>query len=51
MHSLVGGLIPGSSDGVWLVDTAVLPMVLQTPSDPSDFSLTPPWGLLVHSNG
>jgi hypothetical protein len=28
--------------GVWLVDIVVLPMGLQTPSAPSDLSLTPP---------
>jgi len=46
VYSLVGGLIPGSSGGGgwgWLVDV-VLPMVLQIPSAPSVFSLTPPLG-------
>jgi hypothetical protein len=44
MHSLVGGLVPGSSggEGVWLVDIVVLPMGLQTPSTSSVLSLTPP---------
>jgi len=41
VYSLVGGLVPGSSLGVWMVGTVVLPMVLQTPSV---FSLTPPLG-------
>jgi len=36
---VVGGLVPGSIGRVWLVDI-VLPMVLQTPSTPSVFSLT-----------
>ena len=39
VYSLVGDLVPGSSGGgggVWLVDTVVLPMGLQTPS--SSFS-------------
>lgn len=40
-HWLVGSLVPGSSGGIWLVDV-VLPMVLQTLSAPSVFSLTPP---------
>jgi len=31
VYSLVGGLVPGSSGGVWLVDIVVLPMGLQTP--------------------
>jgi hypothetical protein len=30
--------------GFWLVDIIVLPMVLQTPSVPSVFPLTPPLG-------
>jgi len=38
VYSLVAGLVPGSSGEAWLV----LPMVLQTPSAPSVFSLTPP---------
>jgi hypothetical protein len=42
VYSLVGGLVPGSSGGVWLVDTVVLPMGLQTPSAPSVLSLAPP---------
>jgi hypothetical protein len=44
VYSLIGGLVPGSSGvGFWLVDI-VLPIRLQTPSAPSDFSLTPPLG-------
>jgi len=42
VYSLVGGLVPGNSGGVWLVDIVVLPLVLQTPSAPSVLSLTPP---------
>jgi len=42
MYLLVGGLVPRSSGGVWLVDNVVVPMVLQTLSAPSFFSLTPP---------
>jgi hypothetical protein len=47
VYSLVGGLVPGSSEvggGVWLVDIIVLPIGLQTPSVPSVLSLTPPLG-------
>jgi len=32
--------------GFWLVDIVVFPMGLQTSSDPSVLSLTPPWGTL-----
>jgi len=39
LHSLVGGLVPGSSGGVWLVDIVILPMDLQTPSATSVFSI------------
>jgi len=42
VYSLVAGLVPGCSGGVWLVDIVVLPLWLQTPSTPSVFSLTPP---------
>jgi len=42
VHSLVGGLVPGSSGGIWLVDI-VLPMGLQIPSI---LSLTPALGTL-----
>ena len=45
VYSLVGGLVPGSSVGIWLVDV-VHPMGLQTPSAPSVLSLTPPLGTL-----
>jgi hypothetical protein len=46
VYSLVGGLVPGSSGEVWLVDIVVLPMGLQTPSAPSVLSLTIPlWTL------
>ena len=41
-YSLFGGLVPGSSGGVWLIDIVVLPMGLQTPSVPSVLPLTPP---------
>ena len=43
MYSFVDGLGPGAleGEGVWLVDTVVLPMGLQTPSTPSVLSLTP----------
>lgn len=44
VYSLVGGLVPASSGGVWMVDIVILPMVLQTPSVPSVFSLKPPLG-------
>jgi hypothetical protein len=51
VYSLVGGLVPGSSGGIWLVlpmglqtSYVVLPMGLQTSSAPSVFSLTPPLG-------
>jgi len=44
VYSLVGGLVLGSSSGIWLVDIVVLTMGLQTPSAPSVFSLTPPLG-------
>jgi hypothetical protein len=37
--SLVGGLVPGSSGGYWLVHIVVLPMGLQTPSAPWVLSL------------
>ena len=40
-YSLVGGLVPGSFRGIWLVDVVVLPMGLQTPSAPSVLSLAP----------
>ena len=46
MYSVVGGLVPGSSEvggGTWLVGIAVLPMGLQTPSV---LSVTPPLGSL-----
>jgi hypothetical protein len=42
VYTLVGGLVPGSSGGVWLVDIVVLPMGWQTPSALSVLSLTPP---------
>ena len=46
VYSLVDGLVPGCSGGVWLVDIVVLPVWLQTPSTPSDPSLTPLLGTL-----
>ena len=42
VYSLVGGLSPGSSGDVLLVDIVVPPMGLQTPSAPSILPLTPP---------
>jgi hypothetical protein len=42
--SLLGGLVPGSSGGIWLADIVILLMKLQTPSAPSVFSLTLPLG-------
>jgi len=41
VYSLVCGLVPGSSGGVWFVDIVVL-MGFPTPSVPSVLSLTPP---------
>ena len=38
VYILVGGLVPGSSGGAWLVDIVVLPVRLQTPSTPSVLS-------------
>jgi hypothetical protein len=46
VYSLVGGLVPGSSGGYWLVYIVVPPMGLQTPSAPWVLSLTPPLGTL-----
>jgi hypothetical protein len=46
VYSLVGGLVPGSSGGFWLVDIVVLPVGLQTPSALSVLSLAPPLGKL-----
>jgi hypothetical protein len=51
VYSLVCGLVPGSSEGIWLVDNVVLPMGLQTPSAPSVLSLTLPLGTHAQSNG
>jgi hypothetical protein len=50
VHSLVGGLVPGSSWGgvVWLIDV-VLPMGLQTPSAPSVLAPTSSLGAPVLS--
>jgi len=41
-YSLIVVLVLGSSGVLWLIDNVVLPLGLQTPSDPSVFSLTPP---------
>jgi hypothetical protein len=41
---MVGGLVPGSFRGVWLVGIVVLPMALQTPLAPLVLSLAPPLG-------
>jgi hypothetical protein len=46
VYSLVGGLVPGSSEDLWLVDIIVLPMGLQTPSVPSVIFLIPQLGTL-----
>jgi hypothetical protein len=42
--SLVDCLVPGSSEGVWLVDIVVLPIGLQTPSAPLVLHLHPSLG-------
>jgi hypothetical protein len=42
VYSLIGGLVPGSSEGICLVDIVVLPIRLQTPSAPLVHSLTSP---------
>jgi len=39
---MFGGLVPGCSGGIGLVEIIVLPMVLQTPPATSVFSQTPP---------
>jgi hypothetical protein len=44
--SLLGGLVPGSSEGSGLVDAVVLPVGLQSPSAPSVLLLTLPLGSL-----
>ena len=53
VYSLVGGLVPGSSEGWWegvrLVDIVVLPMGSQSPSAPSVFLLNLPLGKIVGS--
>jgi len=41
VYSLFGGLVPGSSGGVFLIGIVVLSMGLQTPSAPSILFLTP----------
>jgi hypothetical protein len=46
LYSLVGGLVPGSSEGYWLVHIVVPPMGLQASSAPSLLSLPPPLGAL-----
>ena len=46
IYSLIGGLVPGSSEVVWLVDIEVLTMWLKTPSAPSVLSLNLPLGTL-----
>jgi hypothetical protein len=40
VYTLVGGLVPGTSRGVWLVNIVVLSMGMKTPSAPSVLSLT-----------
>ena len=42
--SLVGDLVPSSGEGVWLVDTVVLPMGMHIPSPPSVLPLPLPLG-------
>jgi len=44
VYSLVGGLVPRSSGGAWLVDIVVLPVKLKFPSAPPIFPLTTPFG-------
>jgi hypothetical protein len=44
VYSLVGGLVPGSSGGYWLVHIVVPSMGLQAPSGPSVLSLASPLG-------
>jgi hypothetical protein len=46
VYSLVGGLVPRSSGGYWLVHIVVPPMKLQIPSAPWVLSLAPPLGTL-----
>jgi hypothetical protein len=43
VYSFVDGIVPGNSGGgvVWLIDIVVLPIGLQTPSNPSVPSLIP----------
>jgi hypothetical protein len=50
-YFLVGGLVPGSSERVWLVDIVVLPIGLQSPSAPSVLPQLLHWGLCAQSNG
>jgi hypothetical protein len=42
VYSLVDRLVPGSSEGYWLVHIVVPSMVLRAPSAPSVLSLAPP---------
>jgi hypothetical protein len=46
MFSLIGGLVPWSSGGYWLVHIVVQTIGLQTPSAPWVLSLAPPLGTL-----
>jgi hypothetical protein len=48
MFSLMGGLVPRSSVGYWLVHTFVPLMVLQTPSAPWVHSLAPSLTVIIH---
>jgi hypothetical protein len=41
VYSLIGGLVPGSSGGYWLVHIVVPPIGLQTPSAPWVLPLAP----------
>jgi hypothetical protein len=41
VYSFVDGLVPGGSEGIWLVDIVVLQIRLKTPSTPIVLSLTP----------
>jgi hypothetical protein len=46
VYSLVGGLVPGSLVGIWLLHMVVPSMGLQIPSAPSVLSLALPLGTL-----
>jgi hypothetical protein len=46
VYSSVGGWVPGSSGGYWLVHIVVPPMRLQAPLAPWVLSLAPPLGTM-----